>query len=100
MEEFSGGSKSASLPAKQSERSHRLGTNRRKERSLLRVCVKDTKRSNRGGVMAIDPVCGMTVDDKKPEFHAMFAGKKYSFCSEECRREFVETPEDFVETAA
>ena len=53
--------------------------------------------------MAIDPVCGMaieTIDEQKPEFHAMFAGKKYSFCSEECRREFEETPEDFVETAA
>lgn len=50
--------------------------------------------------MAIDPVCGMTIEDKKPEYQAMFAGKKYSFCSEECRREFEEQPEEFIETAA
>ena len=49
--------------------------------------------------MTIDPVCGMTIDDK-PEFQTMFAGKKYSFCSEECRREFEERPEEYIELAA
>jgi YHS domain-containing protein len=42
----------------------------------------------------------MTIDEEKPEFRATFAGKKYSFCSEECKREFEERPEEFVETAA
>ncbi|HEY6337044.1 MAG TPA: YHS domain-containing protein [Candidatus Sulfotelmatobacter sp.] len=50
--------------------------------------------------MNIDPVCGMTIDEVQPEFQSMFAGKKYSFCSEECRREFEERPEEYLETAA
>lgn len=50
--------------------------------------------------MKIDPVCGVEVDEKHPEFQAMFAGKKYLFCSEECRKEFEDQPEDYLETAA
>jgi len=50
--------------------------------------------------MAIDPVCGMNVDDKNPEFTAKFAGKKYVFCSEKCQKEFENQPEEYVETAA
>jgi YHS domain-containing protein len=51
-------------------------------------------------MMAIDPVCGMEVDERKPEFQTQFAGRKYFFCSEECRKEFENQPEEFVETAA
>ena len=50
--------------------------------------------------MTKDPVCGMNVDDKKPEFQAQYAGRKYVFCSEECRKEFEEKPEEYVESAA
>jgi YHS domain-containing protein len=50
--------------------------------------------------MTTDPVCGMGIDEKTSEFQAMFAGKKYFFCSEECRSEFEERPEDYMETAA
>ncbi len=50
--------------------------------------------------MTTDPVCGMTVDEKKSEFNTQFAGKKYSFCSENCKREFDADPDEFVETAA
>ena len=50
--------------------------------------------------MMTDPVCGTTIDDTKPEFQAQFAGRKYTFCSEECRKEFEERPEEFVEAAA
>gem|GEM_PF-1283461 len=50
--------------------------------------------------MAIDPVCGMEIDERKPEFQTQFAGRKYFFCSEECRKEFENQPEEFVETAA
>jgi len=50
--------------------------------------------------MITDPVCGMTIDEIHPKFQTQFAGKKYFFCSEECRREFEECPEEFVETAA
>ena len=54
-----------------------------------------------GGIMITDPVCGMTVDEKKKsEFQAQFAGRKYFFCSEECRKEFEADPSGYVETAA
>ena len=50
--------------------------------------------------MATDPVCGMTVDDSKAEFQTQFAGKKYFFCSEDCRKEFEDQPEEYMGTAA
>jgi len=53
-----------------------------------------------GGIMTTDPVCGMKVDEKRTEFHTQFAGKKYSFCSENCKQEFEADPDEFVETAA
>jgi len=42
----------------------------------------------------------MEIDEMHPEFQAQFAGRKYFFCSEECRKEFEERPEEFVEAAA
>ena len=47
--------------------------------------------------MTIDPVCGMIIEERKPEFQTMFAGRKYFFCSEECRKEFEDRPSDYVE---
>ena len=49
--------------------------------------------------MMIDPVCGMRIDDKS-EFQTQFAGKRYFFCSENCKQEFEADPDEFVETAA
>ena len=50
--------------------------------------------------MTTDPVCGTTLDEQGSEFRTMFAGKKYFFCSEECRKEFEDRPEEFLEIAA
>jgi YHS domain-containing protein len=50
--------------------------------------------------MTTDPVCGTRIDDKSAEFQTQFAGRKYFFCSDECRKEFEERPEEFVEAAA
>ncbi len=50
--------------------------------------------------MTTDPVCGMKVDQANPEFQSQFAGKQYFFCSEECRQEFEDRPEEYVQTAA
>jgi len=50
--------------------------------------------------MTTDPVCGLAVDEKKSEFQTQFAGKKYSFCSEECRKDFEADPGGYVGTAA
>jgi YHS domain-containing protein len=50
--------------------------------------------------MTIDPVCGMTIDERNPQLETKFAGKQYFFCSEECRQEFEDHPEEFLEIAA
>lgn len=46
--------------------------------------------------MAIDPVCGMEVDDKTAKERSNFEGKTFYFCSADCREEFDESPEDYV----
>ncbi len=50
--------------------------------------------------MTRDPVCGMRVEEKESEFQTQFAGKKYFFCSEECRKEFENQPVEYIEVAA
>jgi Cu+-exporting ATPase len=50
--------------------------------------------------MTTDPVCGMKVDESTASATTQFAGKKYSFCSEDCRKKFEERPEQYVENAA
>ena len=50
--------------------------------------------------MAIDPVCGMKIDETRTEFHTQFAGKKYFFCSEECQTEFENRPDEFATATA
>ena len=40
--------------------------------------------------MAKDPVCGMDVDEKKARFTATKSGKKYYFCSHNCKNKFME----------
>jgi YHS domain-containing protein len=50
--------------------------------------------------MTIDPVCGMKVDEKSAQFQTQFAGKRYYFCSEECRKEFEADPGEYIETVA
>jgi YHS domain-containing protein len=53
-----------------------------------------------GGIMAKDPVCGMQVKEGPVEIQSQFAGKKYFFCSDECRKEFEAEPDAYVEQAA
>jgi YHS domain-containing protein len=50
--------------------------------------------------MNIDPVCGMIIDDNNRDVQTMYAGRKFFFCSEECRKEFEDRPEEYVEPAA
>lgn len=50
--------------------------------------------------MAIDPVCGMEVKEDDAKANTQFAGKKYYFCSEDCRTQFEDHPEEYLETAA
>ena len=46
--------------------------------------------------MAIDPVCGMEVDESTATDQSTFNGRKYYFCCAECREEFDEAPEEYV----
>jgi YHS domain-containing protein len=50
--------------------------------------------------MTMDPVCGTKVDERMNEFETKFAGKRYFFCSDECRAEFEDHPEDYLEVVA
>ncbi len=45
--------------------------------------------------MMKDPVCGMQVDEKKSPT-SMSEGKKYAFCSPECKTKFDANPKQFT----
>jgi len=46
--------------------------------------------------MAIDPVCGMKVDEKTAKFKSEYQDETYYFCAPGCKFTFEEKPEDFV----
>lgn len=49
--------------------------------------------------MAIDPVCGMEIDDNaigKLKIISVHKNKKFYFCSNDCRSEFNAAPEDYI----
>jgi Cu+-exporting ATPase len=43
-----------------------------------------------------DPVCGMTVDPKETTYYSVFQNKHFYFCSESCKKQFDEKPQDFA----
>jgi len=47
--------------------------------------------------MAIDPVCGMEVDEKKAPAQYEYKGKKYYFCAVGCKERFAKDPERFMQ---
>lgn len=46
--------------------------------------------------MAKDPVCGMTVDEKRAAGTATHGDKTYYFCAVACRDKFVKDPKRYV----
>ncbi len=48
------------------------------------------------GVMAIDPVCKMEVDEKTARFKSVYKGKTYYFCAPGCKIVFDENPEEYL----
>jgi len=46
--------------------------------------------------MAIDPVCGMTVDENNAAAISEYKGKKYYFCSTGCQKKFEAHPEEYL----
>lgn len=54
-----------------------------------------------GGLsMAKDPVCGMTVDEKRAAATFVYQGQTYYFCAVACKDKFMKSPEKFVRPAA
>ncbi len=50
-----------------------------------------------GGSTAIDPVCSMEVDTKKPNGGTFdYKGETYYFCSPGCNRAFEKEPEAYL----
>jgi YHS domain-containing protein len=47
----------------------------------------------------VDPVCGMELSPGQVEAQSRYKGKAYSFCSQECKREFDKNPEKYASTA-
>jgi YHS domain-containing protein len=47
--------------------------------------------------MAIDPICGMTVDEKTAKFTSAYKGKTYYFCAPGCRKKFDADPAKYAE---
>jgi YHS domain-containing protein len=43
--------------------------------------------------MAIDPVCGMEIEEAQAPATTEFEGRPYYFCSESCRDEFEANPQ-------
>lgn len=50
--------------------------------------------------MAKDPVCGMTVDEKRAAATFVYQGQTYYFCAVACKEKFAKSPEKFVRPAA
>jgi Cu+-exporting ATPase len=46
--------------------------------------------------LAKDPVCGMSVNEKKAAGSSAFGGKTYYFCSANCKTEFDKMPAKYV----
>lgn len=44
---------------------------------------------------AIDPVCGMSVEESDAPARAEYEGQTYYFCSTDCKEEFEANPADY-----
>jgi YHS domain-containing protein len=47
--------------------------------------------------MAVDPVCGMEVDEKTCKYKSEYKGKTYYFCAPGCVLDFEEDPEKYLD---
>ena len=47
--------------------------------------------------MAMDPVCGMEVDEEEAATTSEYKGKTYYFCAYHCKTVFDENPEEYLE---
>jgi YHS domain-containing protein len=59
--------------------------------------IASTKKRKEVKAMAIDPVCGMQVDEKKAPAQYEYKGRKYYFCAVGCKEKFAKDPERFIQ---
>ena len=50
--------------------------------------------------MTIDYVCGSPVDSENPRFFSDYDQRTYVFCSAECKRQFDDHPDKFIQQRA
>jgi YHS domain-containing protein len=50
--------------------------------------------------MAVDPVCGMQVDENSAAATYEYKGKTYYFCAPSCKEDFVKDPEKYLREGA
>ena len=50
--------------------------------------------------MAMDPICGMTVNEKTAQLKSEFDGQTYYFCSPGCKRSFDREPQKYAGKSA
>ncbi len=53
-------------------------------------------KSEPAGALALDPVCGMSVDPATAKHRHTHAGKEYFFCSAGCRQKFAADPQKYL----
>lgn len=46
--------------------------------------------------MAVDPVCGMEVNEKTAKWKTQHKGKTYYFCAPGCKSAFEENPDSYL----
>ncbi len=48
--------------------------------------------------MALDPVCGMEVDEKSAVAKSEYKGKTYYFCATGCKKAFDQNPDLYIKS--
>jgi trehalose synthase len=66
------------------------------EVSLMRELSASRPISRQADWSHRDPVCGMALPDREPAISATFRGATHGFCSEQCRRLFLESPDRYL----
>jgi YHS domain-containing protein len=54
------------------------------------------RRGEEEAMAAIDPVCGMRVEEAEAPATAEYEGQAYYFCSNDCKEEFLANPTDYA----
>ena len=67
---------------------------------MCRESVERKKLFLRNDATTIDPVCGVSVDEKETQHQTHYGGQTYSFCSRECKDKFEEKPQQYARAAA